>query len=98
MSNVHQFRSEEERYDEASLWIERLSEGLTPDEEIELRVWLSQDPANQAVLEKMARLWDRSEEQIANLILLSVKLNMENQFLIELLNQMFQLVTLQDVH
>lgn len=61
MSNVHQFRSEEERYDEASLWIERLSEGLTPDEEIELRVWLSQDPANQAVLEKMARLWDKMD-------------------------------------
>ena len=61
MSNVHQFRTEEERYDEASLWIERMSEGLTPEEEAELQTWLSDDPANQAVLEKMARLWDKMD-------------------------------------
>jgi len=61
MSNVHQFRSEEERYGEASLWIERLSEGLQPEGEAELKAWLLEDPANQAVLEKMARLWDKMD-------------------------------------
>lgn len=61
MSNIHQFRSEEERYDAASLWIERLGEGLTPDEEVELQTWLSEDPANQTLLEKMARLWDKMD-------------------------------------
>lgn len=61
MSNVHQFRTEEERYDEASLWIERLSEGLTQEEETELQMWLSEDAANHAVLEKMARLWDKMD-------------------------------------
>ncbi|MDE0226096.1 MAG: FecR domain-containing protein [Gammaproteobacteria bacterium] len=61
MSNVHQLRSEEVRYDEASLWIERLSEGLNPEEEAELQAWLSNDPANQALLEKMAGLWDKMD-------------------------------------
>lgn len=61
MKKVYQFRSEEQRYDEASLWIERLSEGLDEKEELELQAWLSNDPANQAVLEKMARLWDKMD-------------------------------------
>lgn len=61
MSNVHQLRSKEERYDEASLWIERLSEGLDPEEKAELQAWLSNDSANQALLEKMARLWDKMD-------------------------------------
>ena len=61
MSNVHHFRSEEERFDEASHWIERLGEGLLLEEEAELQTWLLEDPANQAVLEKMARLWDKMD-------------------------------------
>jgi len=61
MSNVHRFLSEEERHDEASLWIERLSEGLNPEEEAELQAWLASSPANQALLEKMASLWDKMD-------------------------------------
>lgn len=61
MTKVYQIHSEEERYDEASLWIERLSEGFTREEEVELQSWLAEDPANQALLEKMARLWDKMD-------------------------------------
>ena len=61
MSKVYQLRLEKERYDEASLWIERLSEGLTRTEELELQAWLAEDPANQALLEKMAGLWDKMD-------------------------------------
>ena len=35
MTKVHPIQSEETRYDEASLWIERLGEGLTQEEELE---------------------------------------------------------------
>ena len=61
MSKVHRLRSDEERYDEASLWIARLSEGLTREEEVELQAWAAKDPANQALLENMARLWDKMD-------------------------------------
>lgn len=60
MSKVYQLRSEEHRYDEASLWIERLSEGLDEEEEGELQAWL-EDPANLVLLEKMAVLWDKMD-------------------------------------
>ena len=61
MSKVHRLRSDEERYDEASLWVERLSEGLTREEEVDLQAWAAKDPANQALLENMARLWDKMD-------------------------------------
>lgn len=59
MSKVHPIDSEEARYDEASLWIERLDEGLTRQEALELQSWLADNPANQALLEKMAKMWDK---------------------------------------
>jgi len=61
MTKTYPTESEEPRYDEASLWIERLSEGLTREEELELQSWLTDNPANQALLEKMARLWDKMD-------------------------------------
>ena len=61
MKKIYQFRSDEERYKEASLWVERLSEGLSPEEEVGLRDWLAADSANQTVLEKMAVLWDKMD-------------------------------------
>lgn len=61
MKKIYQFRSDEERYREASLWVERLSEGLSPEEEVGLRDWLAADSANQTVLEKMAVLWDKMD-------------------------------------
>ncbi|MAD61946.1 FecR domain-containing protein [Haliea sp.] len=61
MSKVYRFRSDEVRYEEASLWIERLSEGLTTEEERDLQAWLETDHGNRDVLEKMARLWDKMD-------------------------------------
>ena len=61
MTKMYPTESEEPRYDEASLWIERLSEGLIRQEELELQSWLTENPANQALLEKMARLWDKMD-------------------------------------
>lgn len=61
MTKMYPTESEKPRYDEASLWIERLSEGLTRQEELELQSWLTENPANQALLEKMARLWDKMD-------------------------------------
>ena len=61
MTKMYRIESTKPRYDAASLWIERLSEGLTREEELELRSWLAEDPANQTLLEKMARLWDKMD-------------------------------------
>ena len=61
MSNIYQLPSNERQYDEASLWIERLDEGLTDEETSELQAWMTADPDNQAVLFKMARLWDKMD-------------------------------------
>lgn len=61
MSKVNRHRSNDQRYDEASLWIERLDEGLNRDEELELEAWLASDSANRELLEKMARLWDKMD-------------------------------------
>lgn len=61
MSNIHELPSNERQYDEASLWIERLDEGLTEAETSELQAWMAASPENQAVLLKMARLWDKMD-------------------------------------
>ena len=61
MSNIYELPSNERQYDEASLWIERLDEGLTHDETAELQAWMAANPDNQAVLFKMARLWDKMD-------------------------------------
>ena len=61
MSNIYELPSNERQYDEASLWIERLDEGLTDEETAELQAWMAADPANQAVLFKMAQLWDKMD-------------------------------------
>lgn len=61
MSNIYELPSNERRYDEASLWVERLDEGLTEEETSELKVWMAADPDNQALLFKMARLWDKMD-------------------------------------
>ena len=61
MSNIYELPTNERQYDEASLWIERLDEGLTDEETAELQAWMAADPENQAVLFKMARLWDKMD-------------------------------------
>lgn len=61
MSNIYELPSNERQYDEASLWIERLDEGLTDKETAELQAWMAANPDNQALLFKMARLWDKMD-------------------------------------
>ena len=61
MSNIYELPSNERQYDEASLWIERLDEGLTDEGTADLQAWMAANPENQAVLFKMARLWDKMD-------------------------------------
>ena len=61
MSNIHRLPPLEQRYDEASLWIERLDEGLTASESEALQRWMAADPENRALLFRMARLWDKMD-------------------------------------
>jgi transmembrane sensor len=58
MSNIHQFRPKDERYDRASAWIAKLERGLSENEISELRDWLSADTENAVVLMSMSELWD----------------------------------------
>jgi len=61
VSNIVDFPTQERRFDEASLWVARLDRKLTIQEEKELRQWLNNDPENQRVLIKLARLWDKMD-------------------------------------
>jgi len=60
MSNVYAIKSSEERQEEASLWIARLDRELTGSEVEELQRWMAADSRNEAVLLKMAEIWDKS--------------------------------------
>lgn len=61
MSNVVKLRSEDERYDVAARWVARLDEDMSPADRAELQSWLAEDDRNQALLEKMAMLWDKMD-------------------------------------
>jgi len=61
MSNIYELPSNERRYDEASLWIEKLSEGLTGKEIAELQAWIDTSPRNAEILFRMAKLWDKMD-------------------------------------
>lgn len=59
MSNIYQLPMSAQVYDEASVWIAKLDNGLSLEEEDSLRHWLSASRHNQELLFKMAGLWDR---------------------------------------
>ena len=61
MINIHKFPAVDEVYEGASIWIARMDEGLTADDEEALRRWLSKSAENRDVLLKMAKLWDRMD-------------------------------------
>ena len=61
MSNIRQFPLREQRYDEASRWIARLDRELSASETRELQQWMAADAENAAVLESMARVWDKMD-------------------------------------
>jgi len=61
MSNIHELPPAEQRHDEASLWIEKLDDGLSAKEQETFQQWMAADPENKALLFKMAGLWDKMD-------------------------------------
>lgn len=59
MTNIYQFSSDSQRFDEASLWISKIDKGLSRKEEAALEKWLAQSKQNQQVFLEMAELWDK---------------------------------------
>ena len=47
--------------DEASLWIAKMSRGLSDEEQLELRAWLG-EKAHRDMLFKMSEIWDKMDE------------------------------------
>lgn len=60
-SNVRQFRSKEQRMQEAGDWVARLDRGLNVEEEALLDQWLRADAANRRTLDYMLKVWDKAE-------------------------------------
>lgn len=61
MSNIYQFQSESQIYDDASLWVARLDRDLSAAETEALRQWLALSPKHKECLLEMAKLWDRMD-------------------------------------
>lgn len=61
MTNIYELPSQEQRHDEASLWIEKLDDGLSTAEQETFQQWMAADPENEALLIKMAGLWDKMD-------------------------------------
>lgn len=61
MGNVYQFQTENQIYDEASLWIARLDRGLSDEDTKTLRQWLHANPRHKEYFMEMAALWDRMD-------------------------------------
>ncbi len=61
MSNVYKLPTRDKRYDEASVWITKMDNGLAPDEEKALRQWMSVSDENRDLLLGMAKLWDKMD-------------------------------------
>lgn len=61
MSNIYQFQTENQIYDDASHWVARLDRGLTDAETQDLRNWLQLNPKHKDCLLEMAALWDRMD-------------------------------------
>jgi transmembrane sensor len=57
MQNIVELPTENSS-DEASLWISRIDNGLSVEQEKALREWMAQSPKNHELLLEMAELWD----------------------------------------
>ena len=60
MTNIYPFSSQEQRIDQASLWISKLDKGLSSKDEKALEKWLTENKENQRVFLEMAELWDKT--------------------------------------
>ncbi len=58
MSNVSQFTSKEDIYEQASLWISRIDRGLTEPEKQQLQTWVAASKGHRRILSELAELWD----------------------------------------
>jgi len=67
VSNLYTLPSNERRVDEASLWIAKLDDKLSADDEKALQAWMLADPGNQATLLEMTELWD-SMDSLSRLV------------------------------
>lgn len=61
MTNIYQFQTDSQVYEDASLWVTRLDRGLSDEETEALRQWLSLSPKHKDCLLEMATLWDRMD-------------------------------------
>ncbi|WP_039913285.1 FecR family protein [Cellvibrio mixtus] len=61
MTNIYQFQTDNQIYEDASLWVTRLDRGLSDEETEALRQWLSLSPKHKTCLLEMATLWDRMD-------------------------------------
>lgn len=61
MSNIYNLPSQGQRHDEASLWIEQLDDSLSVEQQKAFQQWMAADPKNEALLFKMAKLWDKMD-------------------------------------
>ncbi len=59
MSKVINLPQSQPCHEEASLWVTRLDEGLTEQQEAALRTWLAADPQHVEAFLELARLWDK---------------------------------------
>ena len=62
MNKIYEFPQQNERYDEASVWVAKLDKGLSAADEKALQRWMAADQENKAVLFEMTRLWDKMAE------------------------------------
>lgn len=59
--NVVQLFTEEDRLDQASLWVSKLDRGLSVKEEAAIVEWLSEHPKHKIYLFEMLEIWDRMD-------------------------------------
>ena len=61
MSNVYELSSNQQRFDEASVWVAKLDKGLSAEDKQALQRWLAADPDNRALFLNMVQLWDKMD-------------------------------------
>ena len=59
MNNIYEFPQQDQRYDEASVWIAKLDKDLSEANQKALQAWMAADQENQTVLREMTKLWDK---------------------------------------
>ena len=61
MNNIRPMATDQQLYDEASLWIVKMDRGLTDDERTALQEWMQAEQKNHDILMEMTQLWDKMD-------------------------------------